>query len=453
MTSQTSLSSSEAFAAHYATLKPGLPGSDAAWLAALRDRGIAAFGAAGWPTPKIEAWKYTNLAAALAKLAFEPALPVANGLRAAALPWLLPAEAKAHRLAFVNGRLRDDLSDLGELPAGVELGGLAAALAANPAGLEGRLGRLGAMAEQPLLALNTALMADGFVLKLGPGIELEQPVELLFLALPGAAPLAYHPRGLVLAGRGSRAMLIERHVGTSHAGAGKGTTFANLAFEIELETGAALRHYKLQSEGPEAFHIATNTVRLGRDARYESFVLAQGGRLARNESNIALEGPGAECRLDGVYMGRARQLIDNTLFIDHVAPQATSRQNFRGVLDDYARGVFQGRVLVRPGAQKTDAHQLSRALLLAAGAEIDSKPQLEIHADDVKCSHGAAAGELDSDALFYLRSRGIPEPEARRMLIDAFLASGLDSIGHEGVRDAFRRAVTQWIDKSEKVES
>ncbi len=443
MNSQTTLSPGERFAAHYAALKPSLPGAKTGWLAALREQGNVAFAASGWPTPKLEAWKYTNLAP-LAKLAFEPAEPVANGLRAAALPWLLPPEAEAHRLAFVNGRLRPDLSAPGRLPAGVELGGLAAVLESHPERLEGRIGRLGVLAEQAMLALNTALMEDGFLLRLGKGVALDRPVELLFLSLPGSRPLAFHPRGLVAMEAGSSALLIEHHVGT-----GPGATFANLALEIELEAGASLAHYKLQNEGPDAFHVATNQVRLGRNSRYASFVLAQGGRLARNEIALLLAGEGAECRLDGAYMGRARQLIDNTAFIDHAVPHTTSRQTCKGVLDGYARGVFQGRVLVRPGAQKTDAHQINRALLLAAGAEIDSKPQLEIHADDVKCGHGAAAGELDAEALFYLRSRAIPEAEARRLLTEAFLAEALDAIPHEALRNSFRRAVAQWVAKAE----
>jgi Fe-S cluster assembly protein SufD len=413
------------------------------WLASLRAEGRAAFAAKGWPTPKIEAWKYTNLAP-LAKLAFKPSEPVANGVRATALPWLLPETAKAHRLVFVNGLLRADLSAIGRLPPGVELGGLAATLAAHPERVESRLGKLGAVAEQPLLALNTASLQDGFVLRIGRGVALGAPVELLFISLPGAEPLAYHPRGLVLAEAGSRALLVEHHVSLGNVG---GASFANLALEIDLEEGATLEHYKLQAEGPEAFHIATNLVRVGRDARYESFVLAQGGALARNEVALTLAGEGASCRLDIAYMGRDRQLIDNTGFVDHAVPNTKSRQTCKGVLDDRARGVFQGRVLVRPGAQKTDAHQINRALLLAPGAEIDSKPQLEIHADDVKCGHGAAAGELDAEAMFYLRSRAIPEAEARRILTAAFLAEALDAIGHEGLRESFRAAVLRWTDR------
>lgn len=439
MTTEPTLNLRDQFAAHHGALGAALPASGAGWLAALRDRAFADFAAKGVPTPKTEEWKYTNLAP-LAKFAFVPATPVANGVDAAALPWVLPRAAGAHRLAVVNGRFRPDLSAVGRLPAGVELGGLAAALEAAPDRFEGLIGRVAPVEELPLLALNTALSADGFVLRLGRGVALEAPVELLFVTLPGASPVAFHPRGLVLAEAGSQAVLIEQHVGI-----GDGTSFANHALEIELESDAALRHYKLQAEGRGAFHIATNTVRVGRAARYDAFTLSHGGRLARNESRVALDGSGAECRLDGAYMGRARQHIDNTTFIDHVAPNTTSRETFKGVLEDYARGVFQGRILVRPNAQKADGQQQGRALLLSPGAEVDTKPQLEIYADDVKCSHGAAAGELDGEALFYLRSRGIPEHAARRMLVEGFLVEVVDAIRHEAARERIRRDVAVWI--------
>ncbi len=425
--------------AQYGALKPTLPGAKAGWLERLREGALERFAASGLPTPKVEAWKYTNLNA-LAKLALVPAAQARNGIAAEALPWLLPHAAKPQRLAFVNGRLRPDLSALGTLPEGVTLAGLAAVLERGPDALEGRLGRPGAIEQQPLVALNTAFLADGFVLRLGRDTALDRPVELLFIGMPGAEPVAYHPRGLVLAEAGSRATILEQHVGI-----GAGAYFANGVIEIELEDGASLEHYKLERESAQAFHIATTGVRLGRGARYESFVLAEGGRLARNEINVTLDGPGASCRLNGAYMGRARQHIDNTTMIDHAKPETTSRELYKGVLDNYARGVFQGRILVRPDAQKADGQQTSRTLLLSEGAEIDTKPQLEIYADDVKCSHGAAAGALDEDALFYLRSRGIPQDEARQLLVAAFVQDVVGEIASEPVREIFRRAAAGWV--------
>lgn len=437
MTTERNLT--DRFVAHYGALKGGLPGAALGWLATQREAALGEFAAAGLPTPKVEAWKYTNLAP-LAKLALVPATPIENGITAAALPWLLPAEAKAHRLVFVNGRLRSDLSAPGTLPKGAVLGGLAAALAEAPASLAGRLGSLGAVDRQPMLALNTALAADGFVLRLGRDVVLERPVELLFIGLSGKEPIAYHPRGLIVAEAGSRGVVLEQHIGI-----GGGAYLANTAGEIVIEEGAALQHYKLEAEGAAAFHIATGQVRISRDGLYESFVLAQGGRLARSEIHVLLDGPGASCRLDGAVMARGRQHIDTTTMIDHAKPRTTSRETYKNVLDDNARGVFQGRILVRPDAQKTDGQQTSRTLLLSPGAEIDTKPQLEIYADDVKCSHGAAVGELAEEALFYLRSRGIPEPAARQMLVEGFLGEVVDQISNEPVRERFRRVVEGWI--------
>jgi Fe-S cluster assembly protein SufD len=441
MIAETSLT--ERLVAQFGALKGTLPGAGLGWLARERAAALEGFAAKGLPTPKAEAWKYTNLNP-LAKLALVPAEPVRNGIEKATLPSLLATSEKAIRLVLVNGRLRADLSSLGTLPGGVTLTGLAAALEESPALLEGRLGARAA-ADHPLVALNTAFMADGFVLRVARGTELARPIEIHHLAVPGteagAEPVAFHTRNLVLVEAGSRATVIEQHVGT-----GPGSYFANAVSEILVEAGASLTHYRLQAEGSEAFHIATERVSVGADASYDSFILADGGRLARREIDLVLDGAGASCRLDGAYMGRGRQLIDNTTNIDHAYPHTTSRETYKGALDGYARGVFQGRILVRQAAQKSDGQQTCRTLLLSEGAEIDAKPALEIYADDVKCSHGAAAGELEEDALFYLRSRGVPEPAARHMLVEAFLGDGIDGIPDEAVRDGFRRVVAGWLE-------
>ena len=430
MTSEQNVS--ERFIAHYEAQKGALPAAGLGWLGALRGRALAGFTATGLPTPRSEEWKYTSLAP-LARLPFVPATAAKNGLTAAALPWLLPGPSAAHRLVFVNGRLRQDLSAPGALPRGVGLTSLAAALADEPELLAGRLGSLGTLAEEPMLALNTAMMADGFVLRLGRECRLEHPLELLFVALSKGEPVAYHPRGFILAEAGSRGSVVEQHIGRGGA-----PYLANMASEILIGEGAELRHFKLIAEADQGFHISTAHVEVAARGRYESFVLTQGGRLARNEIRVRLDGPGAACALDGAYLGSARQHIDNTTFIDHAKGHTTSDEVYKGVLDGYARGVFQGRILVRPDAQKTDGRQTCRTLLLSEGAEIDAKPQLEIYADDVKCSHGAAAGALDEEALFYLRSRGIPEEASRHMLVEAFLAEVVERITEEPVREAFR---------------
>ncbi len=430
-------------AAQYAARKERLPGAGIPWLAGWRERAMASFAAHGLPTPKEEVWKYTNLNP-LAKLALVPAEPTTNGLAARNLPWLLPDNAAAHRLVFVDGWLRPDLCSLGNLPGGASITNLAGLLEHDPASLEGRLGVLGTLEEQPLLALNAALLSDGFVLQLGRDVVVDDPIELLFITTASAEPKLSSPRNLVLAEAGSRAILVERHVGLGEEVA----HLANGATEIVLKEGASLLHCRLVEPAARAFHLWSLKAELGPLANYESFVVATHGKLMRNEVAVALAGRGASCRLNGAYMGRSRQHIDNTTAVDHACPETTSRQLYKGVLDGYARGVFQGRVLVRPGAQKTDGQQTSRALLLSEAAEIDTKPELEIYADDVKCSHGAAAGELDPDAMFYLRSRGIPESVARRLLVEAFLLDVVDEIGSETIRPCFQRIAADWIAES-----
>ncbi len=414
----------------------GLPGADLPWLARLRRDGVERFADLGFPGPKVEEWKYTNLRD-LEKVAFEPAPRAANGYRADELAPLAPT---GHRLGFVNGRYRPDLSAAGPLPEGVEIKSLAAALEDGDPWIEGRLGAAGALDGLPLLALNTAFIEDGVVLRLGPGTVLDAPIEIVFASGAAGRPVVCQPRNLIVAEADSRATVVERHVA-----AAPGVHFANAATEIIVEAGAAVRHYRVQEAGAEAFNLATTQVRVGAGALYESFALATGGRLSRDEVRVRLDAPGARCRLDGAYLMRGRQHVDNTTLIDHAEPNTESREIYKGVLDGDSRAVFQGAILVRPGAQGVDGHQINRTLLLSDGAEIDSKPQLEIYADDVKCGHGATAGEIDADALFYLRSRGIDEAAARGLLVEAFLADLIDGLGEAGLREPVRAIVAGWM--------
>ncbi len=425
----------EPWLAQFAALKESLPGADLPWLAELREAGCTRFAELGLPTHKVEAWKYTSLR----PLARVPFAPAATEPGVSVVPKLLAEDQAAARLVFVNGRFRPELSDLAGLPAGVRAGGLAEALAREPDRIAETLGRTGALDGHSMLALNTALMADGFVLTIDRGAALERPIEITYLAIPDGTSPALHPRNLIVAGPGSRATVVEHHVG------GDGVYLVNGVTEVLVGDGAVLRHYKVQEEGADGYHLYLSRVRIDRDALYDNFVLSIGGRLARNQIEAVIDGAGAECLLNGAYMATGRQHLDHTSLIDHAAPHARSRQVYHGVLDGQARGVFQGQIVVRRQAQKTDGYQLNRALLLSDGAEIDSKPNLEIYADDVKCSHGATAGDLDKDALFYLRARGIPEPEARALLIAAFLNEVIDNEPVEAAQDVFRARVDAWL--------
>ena len=410
-----------------------LPGTGTGWLDQLRADAQEAYRKSGLPTPRTEAWKYTNLRR-LARTGFVAA--ETNGTAdVSAIPEGIAALEVGHVATFVNGQFAPSLSSLNDLPAGVELASLAAKLSANAASLEGWFG---AMDGLPLVALNTALMSDGLFLKLEEGVTLEKPLHLISIGHGDGEPVSFHPRNMIVAGAGSTATIVESHVGD-------GAYFSNGVTEISVGEGAVLNHYKLQNEGAEAYHLTANLVRIADRAVYDSFVLHVGGKLARNEIRAEL-GERVECRLNGAYLARGEQHIDNTTFIDHAAPNSSSREVYKGVLDESARGVFQGKILVRKDSQKTDGHQLNKTLLLSAGTEIDTKPELEIYADDVKCSHGATTGELEEEPLFYLGARGIDPEAARGMLVAAFVGEALDEMQAEAPRAAFQAVVDGWFE-------
>ncbi|MFT6582319.1 MAG: Fe-S cluster assembly protein SufD [Alphaproteobacteria bacterium] len=415
------------FADEAQAARPGEP----AWLAALRMKGLDRYRDAGLPTPRTEAWKYTNLRR-LARTLFQPA--DASTVDVAINEDRLP-KVDGYRAVLVNGRYRADLSDLAGLPAGVHVDGLADKISADPDMLEPLLGSLAIRDGKPLADLNTAYLDDGVCVIIDDGVVLDKLLHLVSVGVSaGAEPICFYPRLLISVGAGGIATIVESHIGD-------GAYFSNCASEIWIGDGAVLNHCKVQNDGAEAYHIADTAALLSDRSVYDGFVFQSGGLLARNEVYASLEGENIECRISGAYLASDRQHIDNTTFIDHVKPSCRSREVFKGVLDGNARAVFQGKILVRKDAQKTDGFQLNKALLLSPGAEIDSKPELEIYADDVKCSHGATVGELDADALFYLRARGIDLAAARNLLVAAFVDDAVSEIQNEAVRDAVSEMV------------
>lgn len=427
-----------AYLERYADARRRLAAGSAPWLEGWRRAGAEAFRGAGFPTIKNEDWRFTPLYG-LVEGDFSVDAPAAPFDQSRIKGVTFGREA-GNRLVFVNGRLRGDLSSLKQLSPGIELLSFAEALASRPRLVEAALGTAPGLAGHPFAALNAAFAADGYVLHLAPGARSEAPIEILWIGSGADKPPVYHPRNLVVAGNGAHATVIEHHVGLCI-----GAYFSDTVTEIALGEGAVLRHCKVQDESREAFHLALTGARLAAGAHYDSFVHSAGGRLSRNEIHVALEGRRAQCRLNGAYLGRGEQIVDHTTVIDHVSPETSSKELYKGVLDGRARGVFQGRITVRPNAQKTDGQQMNRALLLSDKAEIASKPELEISADDVKCSHGATAGELDDVSLFYLRSRGIPEAEARRLLVEAFLNEVIDSVALAGMRLTLERNIARWM--------
>jgi Fe-S cluster assembly protein SufD len=431
--------STETFTEHYSALRDALPGQDLPWLAQLRESALTRFAESGLPTPKQESWKYTSLRP-LEKVGFG-----ADGAPRACIsidkaPSLLPAASDHHRLVFVDGHYRADLSTAGKLPAGAQLTTLRELLGREPDWLAAQLGRAEGKT-QPLLALNTAMMMNGFVLRLAKGTVLHEPIEVVHLGGAGDRPLAYHPRNLVVLEAGSQATLIEHY---THLGEEQ-PYYANIGTDVHLAEGAVLHHYKLQAEAANAFHTATVQAEVAAGALYDAFGMSTGARLSRNEIAVRLMGEEARCHLNGAYLLRGEQHCDNTTRIDHEVPNTACSEIFKGVIDDSARAVFQGKIVVHRDAQQTNGHQLSKVLLLSDKAEIDTKPELEIYADDVACSHGATAGDLDHDALFYLRARGIPEATARAMLIEAFLAESVHNIAAQGLCPALMSSIGHWL--------
>jgi Fe-S cluster assembly protein SufD len=409
------------------------------WLAELRREARARFQALGFPTQRLESWKYTRLRP-LESTRFRAAGAADGAVRVEAAPALLDGHAPAFRLVFANGRPRPELSRTDGLPEGASVLPLADALARDGDWLEANLGRVGDGAGQALMALSMALADGGVVVRLAPGVALERPLELVFLGGRAEAPIATFPRHLIVLEADARATVVEHH-----AGLGPGAYLVNAGVEIAVGPGAALRHYRVQADSLDATHLSTAHVRVDRGALYDGFALAIGGRLSRNETWVRLDGRGAECRLSGAYLMRGAEHCDTTTVIEHTVPDTRSREVFKGVLDDESRGVFQGRIVVHRDAQRSDGHQECKALLLSTGAEVDHKPELEIYADDVKCSHGAAAGQIDEAALFYLRSRGIPEALARNIMIQSFLAEALDEVADPAVRAALNGRVQHWL--------
>ena len=419
-----------------------LPGEGLPWLDALRAEGRR-LSADGLPGTRMEAWKYTSLAP-LAALDFGAPAAADAGADADLGPGAFAA-AEGPSLVFVNGRLSARHSRFASLPQGLRIVGLAQGLADDPAQVEALIGEVGPPNGDPMAAFNAAFAADGCIVETEPAAQVEQPVKLRFVAAPGGAPLAYHPRVIVRLGAGSRLTLVECHEGPAG-----GATWSNPLTDIRIGERAALGHVKLQIEGEGAYHTALTKAALAGEGRYYSHLLALGARLARHEIHVRFDGEGARCDLRGGYMARGSQHVDNTTVIDHAVPHCESREVYKGVLDDTARGVFQGRIVVRQDAQKTDGHQLNRTLLLSPRAEVDTKPELEIYADDVKCSHGATAGEPEADQLFYLRSRGLDHRTALALIVEGFMGELIEEIGHEAVRAALAARVAAWIGEAQE---
>ena len=384
--------------------------SEPAWLVERRRTAAARFAELGFPTRRQEQWRFTNLAP-LTQGAFPP--------------------------NSVENRIQIELA--GELPAGAWLGSVQEALRDRPEVLRAALDEAELAGAQPFTLLNAALFDDGYILAIEPGTAVEHPIEVVHRGEGGGS---FHPRSVILLGERSSATIVETFEG-------RGKSWTNSVSTVRLGPNAHLRHVMVQESGPEAIHLGLARAALAAGARYENFLLTLGARLSRFDVHAIIEGEGARCGLAGVTLLRESQEATVATFVDHAAPGGETREVFKCVVDDRAHGVFLGKIAVRPGADKTDAKQVSRNLLLSPRAAVDTKPELEILADDVKCSHGATVGDLDADALFYLRARGIDEAAARAMLIEAFAVDAIEGAVAAGpMRDHLWRRVGAWLEQS-----
>jgi Fe-S cluster assembly protein SufD len=397
------------------------------WLEDLRSRGAARFAALGLPTVRDEEWRFTNVAP-IGAIEFAPAEPVsgvADQLGAFAYT------DSPVRLVIVNGRFDTTLSRTKGLPAGVRIGSLAAAMTEHADVVQRYFGQLADFSSRSFTALNTTFVQDGAYVYLPDNAVVEAPIHIVFVTGAEVAKVMAHPRTLIVAGAGSQARIVESYIGAEGQ-----IYFSNAVSEVFVGENASVDHYKVQQESTEAFHVASLHAHTERSATFSSHSFSLGGKFARNDVFAILDGEGGECTLNGLYLADRERLIDNHTTIDHAKPHCPSHEVYKGILGGRARAIFNGKIIVRQDAQKTDAKQTNRALLLTDGATINTKPQLEIFADDVKCTHGAAIGQLDDDAIFYLRARGFTYAEARDMLIHAFAGQILDRVKIEPLRQA-----------------
>ena len=424
----TKTAAEQALASAFAAAKPKLPGKGV--LAALREDAFSHFEAQGLPHRRVEEWKYTDLRSLV-----RDAKPLAEAPDAAAKARAKNAGAlfagiETRRLVFVDSAFAPELSDLTP-EKGVTIGTLADALAKGDPLVSAHTGKV-FDTKDVAVALNTAFMADGAVIRIAAGTKVARPIHLVFA---GTKPVSVFTRSLLVAEKGCQVVLLESQE--------SGEAQVNTALDLVAGDEAQVDHLKVTRA--QSLHISSLMASVGARVKFSSFAFTPQSALVRNQTFLRLAGEGTHAAIGGASLLKGREHIDTTLVIDHAAPGCESRERFRAVLDGESRSVFQGKIIVPPHAQKTDARMVSNALLLSDEAEADNKPELEIFADDVQCSHGATAGALDADLLFYLRARGIPEKEAQALLIQAFIGDTIETVAHEGIREALMEASIAWL--------
>jgi len=398
------------------------PANGKPWLREIRKEAIASFSELGWPTSRDEEWRFTDTAP-ITGIPFTPARCLHDSVSHSDFANFAFGEASCHQLVFVDGCYSEALSVVGDSPEKIRLMNLADAIRTDQSAVESHLARYASFKTNAFAALNTAFMSDGIFLYVPPGARLTEPVHVMYLSTVREGPAVSYPRNLVVMGVNSQVTIVESYVGLAG-----GLYFTNAVTEIVAGDGCSVDHYKLQRESDDAFHIATMHFHQGRDSRITSHSISLGGALVRNDVHAVMDGEGGDCSLNGLYVTGGKQPVDNHTCIDHAKPHCNSRELYKGILDGQSTAVFTGKVIVRKDAQKTNAKQTNKNLLLSQNAIVNTTPQLEIFADDVKCTHGATVGQLDREALFYMRSRGIDAASARTLLTYAFASEILGTV-------------------------
>ena len=433
----------QGFVELYDAARAKLPGADNAWVREIRDQAMRDYAAIGLPSRRVEEWKYTDLRRLLGE-AYAPAPALSEALSHDDIRGVLGeglAALDCHAVILVDGHLRHELSDFGFAGEKGEVTSLGSALASPPKWLKAGFGKVNSPKSDAVLALNAAFMNDGVALRISDGTEVTKPIHIIHVHT-AKRPVGVTTRNFVSIGKGAKVALIESFFSVSDA-----ASQHNVATELDIGDSAQVSHVKIQCENQEAIHLANWMTHLGANADYKAFQFTIGAALSRSQIFLAVTGEGSSANVSGAFLLRDRQHHDTTLVVDHVAAHCESRELFKAVLEDDARGVFQGKIEVHPHAQKTDAKQMAQGLLLSETAEFDSKPELIIFADDVVCGHGSTSGQIDEEAMFYLRSRGIGEAQARSLLIQAFAGEAIELIEDEVLRDVLLGIVANWLSK------
>jgi Fe-S cluster assembly protein SufD len=439
------MAAQDIYHAHFTQFAQRRASNGASWPQAIRQAAFSRFAAIGFPSTLQEAWKHTNVVA-LAKMPFTLAAPEREALPDDVLTRASYGQMMGPRLVFVNGHYAPALSALQPLPEGVIVGSLAQTISSNRRSVEPHLAGYASFQNHAFVALNTAFMQDGAFIHIPPGAIIAAPIHLLFVSTAPTKPTVSYPRNLIVVDRGGQATVVESYVGGARE-----VYLTNAVTEVVAGEHAVVNHYRLQQESKAAFHMATLQVHQDCSSHVTSHAIALGGALARNEVTAVLAGAGSECTLNGLFMVADQQHVDNQTRVEHVQPHCSSRELYKGVLDGNGRGVFNGTIYVHKDAQKSNAKQTNKNLLLSPQAWINTKPQLEIYNNDVQCGHGATIGRLDEEALFYLRCRGIGLEQARSLLTYAFASEMLSRITIEPMQAALHETLHTWLSPLQRV--